>query len=223
MSSPIIADRGVDGGPRYQYRGHPLKVTRGHPLPLGASRSQDGVNFVLICRHATSVRLVLSEPCNPEIETEIPLGPQFFRTGDHWHVRILGLPDEFCYGYRVDGPKGPMHRYDPEQRPPRPRLQGPVLRPTLGPIRRLDPPEPPDPWSRRSDGRSQPSGPPEDTILYEMHVRGFTCDPSSGVRHPGTFAGLAEKLAYLKDLGITAVELLPIDEFDENDARSSTP
>ena len=92
MSSTIIPDRGLDGGPRYQFRGHPLKVTRGQPLPLGASRTQDGVNFVLICRHATSVRLVLSEPCNPEIETEIPLGPRFFRTGDHWHIRILGLP-----------------------------------------------------------------------------------------------------------------------------------
>ena len=223
MSSSIIAERGVDGGPRYQYRGHPLKVTRGHPLPLGASRSQDGVNFVLICRHATSVRLVLSEPCNPEVETEIPLGPQFFRTGDHWHVRILGLPDEFCYGYRVDGPKGPMHRYDPNI-----VLLDPACR-ALSCGR---------PWGQAggSTRRSlltrglgdrmddlNPRVHREDTILYEMHVRGFTCDPSSGVRHPGTFAGLAEKVGYLKDLGITAVELLPIDEFDENDCSFVNP
>ena len=223
MSSTIVPERGLDGGPRYQFRGHPLKVTRGQPLPLGASRSQDGVNFVLICRHATSVRLVLSEPCNPEIETEIPLGPRFFRTGDHWHVRILGLPEEFCYGYRVDGPEGPMHRYDPSI-----VLLDPACR-ALSCGR---------PWGQ-SNGATRrslltrglgdrmddlnPRIPREDTILYEMHVRGFTCDPSSGVRYPGTFAGLAEKIEYLKDLGITAVELLPIDEFDESDCFFTNP
>jgi glycogen operon protein len=223
MSTTITPERGLDGGPRYQFRGHPLKVTRGHPLPLGASRTPDGVNFVLICRHATSVRLVLSEPCNPEVETEIPLGPRFFRTGDHWHVRILGLPEEFCYGYRVDGPRGPMHRYDPSI-----VLLDPACR-ALSCGR---------PWGQsfgatrrslltrglgdRMDDLN-PRIPREDTILYEMHVRGFTCHPSSGVRHPGTFAGLAEKVAYLKDLGVTAVELLPIDEFDETDCPFVNP
>jgi glycogen operon protein len=63
----------------------------------------------------------------------------------------------------------------------------------------------------------------EDTILYEAHVRGMTCDPSSGVRHPGTFAGLAQKIEYLKDLGITGLELLPIDEFDETDCPFVNP
>ena len=223
MSSATITGRGVDGGPRYQFRGHPLKVNRGQPLPLGASRSQDGVNFVLICRHATSVRLVLSEPCNPEIETEIPLGPQFFRTGDHWHVRILGLPEEFCYGYRVDGPEGPMHRYDPSI-----VLLDPACRAlscgrpwgqSIGATRRSL-------LTRGLGDRMDdlnPRIPRSDTILYELHVRGFTCDPSSGVRHPGTFAGLAEKIEYLQDLGITAVEMLPIDEFDENDCFFTNP
>jgi isoamylase len=223
MSSTLLPIPGLDGGPRYQFRGHQLKVSRGQPLPLGASRSQDGVNFVLICRHATSVRLVLSEPCNPEIETEIPLGPQYFRTGDHWHVRILGLPEEFCYGYRVDGPKGPMNRYDPST-----VLLDPASR-ALSCGR---------PWgqSEGSIRRSlltrglgdriddlNPRIPRSETILYELHVRGFTCDRSSGVRFPGTFAGLAEKIGYLKDLGVTAVELLPIDEFDENDCPFVNP
>src|SRR5205085_9631446 len=62
-----------------------------------------------------------------------------------------------------------------------------------------------------------PLTPLEDSIIYELHVRGFTCDPSSGVAKPGTFAGLADKVPYLKDLGITAVELLPVFEFDEDD------
>ena len=223
MSTTISNDRGLDAGPRYQFRGHPLRVTRGHPLPLGASRTIGGINFVLICRHATSVRLVLSEPCNPESETEIPLGPRFFRTGDHWHIRVEGLPDEFAYGYRVDGPSGPMHRYDPSLvlldpacralSCGRPWGHAPgttrrsLLTPSMG--------------DRQDD--LNPRIPRSDTILYELHVRGFTVDESSGVRHPGTFAGLAEKLPYLRDLGITAVELLPIDEFDESDCKFINP
>ncbi len=213
----------TDSGPRIHFRGHPLRVSRGHPLPLGASRAADGVNFVLICRHATSVRLVLSEPCKPEVETEVPLGPRYFKTGDHWHVRVEGLPDEFCYGYRVDGPTGPMHRYDPTV-----VLLDPACR-ALSCGR---------PWGH-SDGLPRrslltsglsdqpedinPQTPRADTILYELHVRGYTVDPSSGVRHPGTFAGLAEKADYLRDLGVTALELLPIDEFDENDCPFVNP
>ncbi len=215
----------TDAGPRFQFqfRGHPLKITRGHPLPLGPSRTASGVNFVLICRDATSVHLVLSEPCSQDIETEIPLGPQSFRTGDHWHIRIEGLPEEFCYGYRVDGPKGPMHRYDPSI-----ILIDPASR-ALSCGR---------PWGHsgglprrslltRSLGDRMddinPRTPRSDTILYELHVRGYTVDPSSGVRSPGTYAGLAEKADYLKDLGVTALELLPIDEFDETDCPFSNP
>ena len=72
----------------------------------------------------------------------------------------------------------------------------------------------------RVDG---PRTPLEDTIIYELHVRGYTVDPSSGVRYPGTYAGLAEKVDELADLGITAVELLPVDEFDENDCQFVNP
>src|SRR5947209_8026542 len=72
-------------------------------------------------------------------------------------------------------------------------------------------------------GSIKPRIPREDSILYELHVRGFTVDPSSGVRHPGTFAGLVEKIPYLNALGVTAVELLPIDEFDENDCPFVNP
>ncbi len=88
-------------------------VTRGSPLPAGAVQTPSGINFVLVCRHGTSVWLILSEPCQGEIYAEIQLDPLLNRTGDHWHVRVDGLPEEFCYGYRVDGPKGNGHRYDP--------------------------------------------------------------------------------------------------------------
>ena len=97
----------------YSYRDHPLIVSRGSPLPEGATPTPSGINFVLICRHGTAVWLVLSEPCDGEIHAEIPLDPLSNRTGDHWHIRVDGLPEEFCYGYRVDGPHDNGHRYDP--------------------------------------------------------------------------------------------------------------
>src|SRR5205085_7676529 len=76
-------------------------------------------------------------------------------------------------------------------------------------------------YDRRED--APPLGPLEDSVIYELHVRGFTCHPSSGVSRPGTFAGLAEKVSYLKELGVTAVELLPVHEFDEDDCPFSNP
>ena len=167
--------------------------------------------------------MILAEPCDGEIHAEIPLDPLSNRTGDHWHVRVDGLPEEFCYGYRVDGPKDNGHRYDPKI-----ILIDPAAR-ALSCGR---------PWGeggslpRRSlmtesmiDRQRvvNPRTPLEDTIIYELHVRGYTIDPSSGVKHPGTYAGLVEKIDELKELGITAVELLPVDEFDENDCAFVNP
>jgi glycogen operon protein len=212
-------------GVEYSYRDHTLLVTRGNPLPAGAVKTPTGINFVLVCRHGTAVWLVLAEPCDDEIYAEIALDSRLNRTGDHWHVRVDGLPEEFCYGYRVDGPRERGHRYDP-----RIILHDPYAR-ALSCGR---------PWGERGNlpRRSlmtsaswlidrhhvvNPRTPLEDTIIYELHVRGYTIDPSSGVRRPGTFAGLIEKIGELKSLGITAVELLPIDEFDENDCLFVNP
>ncbi len=97
----------------YRFRDRPLTISRGYPLPLGAGRAADGVNFALICMRGTAVTLVLSEPCGAEIQAEIPLDPVLCRTGHHWHVRVGGLPEEFCYGYRVDGPNSIGDCYDP--------------------------------------------------------------------------------------------------------------
>jgi hypothetical protein len=93
-SPAALADVRVEHAPvpAYEFEGHRLTVTRGHPLPLGASHTPGGVNFVLLCRYGTAVTLVLSEPCNPEISAEIPLDPRNNRTGDHWHIRLHGLP-----------------------------------------------------------------------------------------------------------------------------------
>jgi glycogen operon protein len=205
-----------------------LRVARGRSLPLGATAQPDGVNFALLCRHGTAVTLVLYDMNVPRPLAEIQLHPLRNRTGDHWHVLVGGLPPIFRYGWRVDGPPGPGNRFDP----------GAVL---------LDPAatalseaevwgRPVEPEAHRTVRRSvffrrpfqwQEDAPPltplEDSIIYELHVRGFTCHPSSGVAHPGTFAGLIEKIPYLKELGVTAVELLPIHEFDECDCPFTNP
>jgi isoamylase len=136
---------------------------------------------------------------------------------------VAGLPPEICYGYRVDGPKGLMHRYDPSIV---------LLDPAARSLSCGKPWGDPGVNTRRSMVNAglgyDPEDvhlciPREDTILYELHVRGFTRDRSSNVLHPGTYAGLIEKIPYLKSLGITAVELLPIDEFDENDCAYVNP
>ena len=91
-----------------------LKTARGRSLPLGATALADGVNFALLCRHGTSVRLVLLPVEGDEPLAEILLDPIKHRTGDHWHILVAGLPPVFRYGWRVDGPRDRGHRFNPE-------------------------------------------------------------------------------------------------------------
>jgi glycogen operon protein len=208
-----------------------LKTARGRSLPLGATALADGVNFALLCRHGISVRLVLLPVEGDGELAEILLDPVKHRTGDHWHILVAGLPPLFRYGWRVDGPRGGGNRYNPEcilldpsstaladgstWSGKAPSLDGH----TRGADRRSL-------FVRRSYDWNE-DGPPltplEDSIIYELHVRGFTCHPTSGVAHPGTFAGLVEKIPYLQKLGVTAVELLPVHEFDEDDCPFTNP
>jgi glycogen operon protein len=193
----------------------------------------DGINFVLLCRHGTAVTLVLYDMEHEEPQTEIPLDPRRNRTGDHWHIRVSGLPQTFRYGWRVDGPPGPMHRFDPTL-----VLLDPAATALSGAAVWGQEPDEQRTESRGTKRRSlffrrsfdwnddlPPLHPLEDTIIYELHVRGFTCHPSSGVpqARAGTFAGLVDKIPYLKWLGVTAVELLPIHEFDECDCPFTEP
>jgi glycogen operon protein len=206
----------------------PLRIARGRCLPLGAAALADGVNFSVLCRHGTDVTLVLSTADDGPPLAEIVLHPRHNRTGDHWHVLVRGLPPVFRYGWRVAGPKGPTHRFDPGAvllDPAATALSG------AGVWGKVVEPEP-----QRTVRRSvffrrpynwhedlPPLTPLEDSIIYELHVRGFTCHASSGVAKPGTFAGLVEKIPYLQQLDVTAVELLPIHEFDENDCPFTNP
>src|SRR5436305_3749130 len=90
-----------------------LRTARGRSLPLGATALADGVNFVVLCRHGSAVWLVLSSVDGSERFAEIALDPFRNRTGDHWHILIGGLPPTFRYGWRVDGPSGPGHCFNP--------------------------------------------------------------------------------------------------------------
>jgi len=207
-----------------------FRTSRGRPLPLGISSTPDGVNFALLCRHGTDVTLVVLPPDGGNRPlAEFPLDCRQNRTGDHWHVRVHGLPETFCYGWRVDGPKGFRHRFDAD------RL---LLDPAAALVSdgagwaatcETDPQR----TSRRSlyhrgprydwGDDAPPLVPLEDSVVYEVHVRGFSCDPSSGVRFPGTYLGLVEKIPYLKELGVTAVELMPVFEWDECDCPFTDP
>jgi isoamylase len=200
---------------------------RGHPLPLGATIERGGINFALFSRHATSVTLVLFEP---EDETEIaafPLDNKRNRTGDVWHAFIAGLDPGIEYAYRIDGPKSPLNHFNPVNLLADPHAAALRGRSDWGntAVRSSDSFRRAILVSHDYDwGFDQPINRSlSDSVIYELHVRGFTRDHSANVAHPGTFRGLIEKIPYLKELGITAVELLPVTEFDELENDRANP
>ncbi|HUU29823.1 MAG TPA: glycogen debranching protein GlgX [archaeon] len=216
-----------------------FKVTSGRPLPLGATLVPGGCRFSVFSRHATGVWLQLYEKAeDKKCAAEFELDPELNRTGDIWHVDLEGIEEGQLYLWRVDGPDEPErgHRFNPEI-----PLLDPYAKALTGNYA----------WEAgRSALSGSEKGsnsaysflkcivlsddfdwqgdrplrtPPEDSIIYELHVRGFTNHPSSGVTHPGTFQGLIEKIDYLKELGVTAVELLPVHEFNENELIRTSP
>lgn len=208
-----------------------IRRDTGVPHPMGAVTMHGGVNFTLFSRHARSVTLVLDQT-GPVLEKEAPfelqLDPLVNKTGDIWHVLVLGLADDFYYGYRLDGlydPAGKGHNYDPERILLDPFAK--MIRPSVWGERRDYLGKRPSCLVHKSEydweGDRQLNAPLKDTIIYELHVRGVTAHPSSEVEHAGTFSGLIEKVPYLRELGITAVELMPITEFNENETLFRNP
>lgn len=219
--------RQIDAYPTHTIGSYAVRV--GRPFPLGATPLEGGTNFAIYSRHATAVSLVLFNSQSTEPVAELPI-PREFRTGDVFAMIVYGLDeDNIEYGFRMDGPQDPQHRHrfnptkvllDPQARTvsghevwgaPRTASKTGLYRARLVP-QDFD-------WE---DDRPLEL-PLADLVIYEMHVRGFTQSPSSGVAHPGTFAGLREKIPYLKDLGVNCVELLPIFEFDETDMARTNP
>jgi isoamylase len=206
-----------------------LELSRGVPLPLGAAMHRHGINFSIFSRHATACTLVLFKPGAEDPYVEFVLDPLSNRTGQVWHVFIEGLDAGVQYGYRFDmqpNPDSQVYRFNPAR-----VLLDPYARalsngapwgaykPGTRPYRNGLVLENQFDW-----GNDQPLNIPlVDSVIYELHVRSFTQHSSSGVAHPGTFQGLIEKIPYLKQLGVTAVELLPVNEFEESDTDRVNP
>ncbi|HVS34175.1 MAG TPA: glycogen debranching protein GlgX [Gemmataceae bacterium] len=199
-------------------------ASRGQCRPFGPTPGPDGVNFAVFSRHAEAVSLVLFRDGHDEPLAEIALDPALNKTGDVWHVFVHGFTPDLQYGYRVRGPFNPKagHRFHPQA-----VLLDPYAPAVAGGARWGDGRRP-----RRSrlvvedfdwEGDAPPATPLSHTVIYELHVRGFTQHPSSAASHPGTFLGLCERIAYLKSLGVTAVQLMPILEFDEQDCHQRNP
>ena len=191
----------------------------GHPLPFGATPVEGGVRFSVFSRHATTVTLLVFERADDERPSaELPLDPLGNRTGDAWHVEVRGIGPGALYAFRVDGPREVSlgHRFDPGV-----TLLDPYAKAVTGPAGARKGVVISDDFDWQGD---RPLGRPlARTVIYETHVRGFTRHPSSGVEHPGTFRGVSEKIPYLVDLGVTAVELMPVMEFDETANRRTNP
>lgn len=202
-------------------------ISRGSPLPLGTTIVRDGINFAIFSKHATEVTLVVYSPDEASSIVEFPLDPRINRTGEVWHVYIRGLHPGIHYGYRINGPRDHhLHRFDPGR-----VLLDPYAKAISGGCE-WGQPEAEVYRHRRCIivdedfdwGTDQPLNIPlSDSVIYELHVRGFTQHASSAVTHPGTFAGLIEKIPYLKSLGVTAVELLPVNEFEELESDRVNP
>ena len=214
-------------------------VRRGVPLPMGTHETEGGVNFSFFSRDASRVRLELYDrAADATPARSIDLDPSRNRTGDVWHVWIEGICPGQLYGYRVDGP------YD-ARAGLRFNFNRLLLDPFATAISRLphwnfDAARGYDASAPQTDlvpstvdnagampkcvfthddfdwGDDQPLRHPwSKTVIYETHVRGFTVHSSSRVEHPGTYRGAIEKIPYLKALGVTAVELMPVHEFND--------
>ena len=211
----------VDLTPTHVSKCGKYKLRAGKPLPFGATIVPGGVNFSIYSHSATSCELVLFEKHASEPCANISF-PEEFRIGNVFSMVVFDLDYENIeYGFRMDGPWNPREgqRFDKTKILMDPYAKVISGRDTWG--------AEPD-WKNIFQHRSRIcfddfdwendhplEVPIEDLIIYEMHVRGFSRHASSGVKHPGTFAGIMEKIPYLKKLGVSCVELMPIHEFDE--------
>ena len=198
-----------------------FKIRPGFFRMYGACVASNGVSFTINSHGATRCTLLLFKPQAPKPYARIPF-PDSYRIGDTYSMLVYDIkPDEFEYAFSFDGPYEPAKGllFNGEN-----VLLDPYSRAVTGQRK----------WGEKPDGGKdfeyrarvvkssfdwgnikQLEQPFEDLVIYETHVRGYTKDKSSGVSAPGTFAGLKDKIPYLKDLGINAVELMPIFEFDE--------
>jgi isoamylase len=212
-----------------------FRTRPGRAHPLGATPDPGGTNFALFSQAATAVQLLLFDSHDARRPVKvIDLDPADNRTFYFWHIYVNDVTPGMGYAYRVDGPKdlhGRGQRFNPRK-----VLIDPYGRAVTSTL-----------WDRAAacgpddnvtsslssivvdtsgydwEGDRPINRPMSQTIIYEMHVKGFTQAPSAGAKHPGTYAGVIEKIPYLKRLGITAVELMPVFEFDETEISGVNP
>ena len=209
----------IDYYPTHQQHGY--RFRRGRTLPFGATVVPNGVNFSIFSSAATSCTLVLFRKHEREAMVEIEF-PREFRVGDVYSMIVFDLDyEDLEYGYRFGGPWEPRigHRFDPSK-----IVCDPYARVIGGRDVWCAKPDWDDIYQHRArlafdDFDWEDDRPLEittnDLVIYELHVRGFTAHNSARVSAPGTFAGIIDKIPYLKSLGVNCVELMPIFEFDE--------
>ncbi len=204
----------------------------GQPYPLGATFTPQGVNFSLFSRHSTGLELLLFDDVDDaQASRIIPLDPKINRTFYYWHILIPGLQPGQIYAFRAQGPFDPSNglRFDGSKVLLDPYGKSVAMGKKYSRSEACQPGDNTpnamksilvDPARYNWEGDRPLNIPLAKTVIYELHVAGFTKHPNSEVapEKRGTYAGLIEKIPYLKELGITAVELLPIHQFDPQDA-----
>ena len=225
-----------------------LSFLPGYPLPAGAAVHNDGVNFSLFSRHAFSVVLNIFENADDsEPVCSYTFDPRLNRTGDIWHVFVKGLKKNALYLYRVDGPFAPLegmrfnagnYLLDPYARgltgteslggsfaaqTPPPHIDGDLAFLTRQTAAHFPKCIVIDDGDFDWEGDHPLNYPLRDCIIYEAHVKGLSCHPNAPQTHKGTYQGIIESIPYLKALGITSIELLPIHEFNENELTRINP
>ncbi len=222
-----------------------FETLTGKPLPLGATPCPAGTQFAIFSRHATAVSLILFEtPEDTGPLAEIEFDPEMNRTGDIWHICVKGVGPGQLYLYRVDGPHDPEagHRFDRNK-----LLLDPYAKAVTGNRACVSAGTDSQDTGKdlRAGSKIREAGyvpmcivinddfdwqgdkplnfPLRFCVIYETHVGGLTRHKSAGVQHPGNFKGVVEIIPFFKELGITSLELLPVQEFDEFENRKRNP
>jgi isoamylase len=217
----------IDLFPTHEFEGFKLKA--GRPYPFGATVIGNAVNFSIYSRYATACTLVLFKKHAEKPFAEIPYLREF-RLGNVFSMMVFDIDfEDLEYGFRMDGPFDPAqgHRFNKDKVLLDPYAKVIAGRDVWGVKPNWD-----DIYPYRArvvyddfdwENDLPLEKPMQDVIIYEMHVRNFTCSETSGVKHKGTFAGIVEKIPYLRKLGVNCVELMPIHEFDEFENYRESP
>ena len=218
----------------------PFDHSTGSPIPLGVYTQEGGVNFTLFSRNATRVSLLLfNQPDDSKASQIIELNPQQNRTGDIWHIFLKGAGRGQTYAFQVDGPYAPeqghlfcphailLDPYTSAITSPQPwnfihccvTQETPSIHETAASIAKSLVIHNGFAWG--DDRRLKRHWP--ELVIYEAHVKGLSIHPSAGVASPGTFLGVIEKIPYLKELGVNAIELMPLQEFNPHEITALNP